>query len=76
MTGVAKALGLSRNALSELVNEQCGIFPEISVRLAKVFGSSAAVWAGMQPDYGMARAMQHVDRIKVQRVPQPVMGAE
>jgi len=76
VTDAAKSLGVSRNALSELVNERRGISPEMAIRLAKAFGSSAAVWAAMQLDYDMARAMEHADRIKVQRVPQPAPGAE
>ena len=76
VTDAAKALGVSRNALSELVNERRGISPEMAIRLAKAFGSSAAVWAGMQLDYDMVRAMQHADRIKVQRVRQTAAGAE
>jgi len=69
VTDAAKALGVSRNALSELVNGRRGISPEMAIRLAKAFGSSATVWAGLQLDYDMAQAMKHADRIKVQRVP-------
>lgn len=68
VTDAAKALGVSRNALSELVNERRGISPEMAIRLAKAFGSSATVWAGLQLDYDMAQAMKHADRIKVRRV--------
>lgn len=76
VTDAAKALGVSRNALSELVNERRGISPEMAIRLAKAFGSSAAVWAGLQLDYDMAQAMKHADRIKVRRVPGAAMAAE
>jgi hypothetical protein len=62
--------------IPELVNERHGISPEMAIRLARAFGSSAAVWAGLQLDYDMARAMEHADRIKVQRVPQPAAEAE
>lgn len=75
VTDAARALGVSRNALSELVNERRGVSPEMAIRLAKAFGSSATVWAGLQLDYDMARAMRHADRIKVQRV-QGNMAAE
>jgi len=61
VTDGAKALGVSRNALSELVNERRGVSPE--------------AWAGLQLDYDMAQAMKHFDRIKVQRVPQPAQAA-
>jgi antitoxin HigA-1 len=76
VTDAAKSLGVSRNALSELVNERRGISPETAIRLAKAFGSSAAVWAELQLDYDMARAMEHADRVHVRRVPQAATGAE
>jgi antitoxin HigA-1 len=76
VTDAAKALGVSRNALSELVNEHRGISPEMAIRLAKAFGSSATVWAGLQLDYDMAQAMRHADRIKVQRVSRTAIAAE
>ena len=76
VTAAAKALGVSRNALSELVNERSGISPEMAIRLAKAFGSTAEAWAGIQLDYDMAQAMKHADEIKVKRVPTPSFGAE
>jgi addiction module HigA family antidote len=76
VTAGAKALGVSRVALSELVNERRGISPEMAIRLAKAFGSSPETWAGLQLDYDMARAMKNADRIAVQRVPQPASAVE
>jgi antitoxin HigA-1 len=71
VTDGARALGVSRNALSELVNERRGISPEMAIRLAKAFGSSPETWAGLQLAYDMAQIMKVADRIKVQRVHQP-----
>lgn len=68
VTAGAKALGVSRVALSELVNERRGVSPEMAIRLAKAFGGSAEVWAGLQLDFDMAQAMTKADQIKVQRV--------
>jgi antitoxin HigA-1 len=76
VTDAAKALGVSRNALSELVTKRHDISPEIAIRLAKAFDGSATVWAGLQLDYDMAQAMKHADRIKVRRVPGAAMAAE
>jgi addiction module HigA family antidote len=76
VTDGAKALGVSRNALSELLNERRGISPEMAIRLSKAFGSAPETWAGLQLGYDMAQAMKHADRIKVQKVPQPIPGAE
>lgn len=76
VTDGAKALGVSRNALSELVNERRGISPEMAIRLAKAFGGGAEAWHLMQANYDMAQAMKTADRIKIRRVSQPTPGAE
>jgi antitoxin HigA-1 len=68
VTKAAKALGVSRNALSELTNGRRGISPEMAIRLSKAFGSSPEMWAGLQFDYDMAVAMKQADRIVVRRL--------
>src|ERR1700730_6655575 len=69
VTDGAKALGVSRNALSELVNERRGISPEMAIRLGKAFGGGAETWHRIQASYDMAQAMKNATRIKVKRVP-------
>lgn len=76
VTAAAKALGVSRIALSELVNERRGISPEMAIRLSKAFGSSPEMWAGLQLDYELAQVRKHADRIKVRRIAQPTVGPE
>jgi addiction module HigA family antidote len=66
--GAAKALGVSRVALSELINGRRGISPEMAIRLAKAFGSRAEIWAGLQMQYDLAQALRNSDAIKVSRV--------
>jgi addiction module HigA family antidote len=75
VTDGAKALGISRNALSELVNERRGVSPEMAIRLAKAFGSAPEVWAGLQRDYDTAQAAKRAHTIKVQRITMPVRAA-
>ena len=72
VTDGAKALGVSRNALSELVNERRGVSPEMAIRLDKAFGGGADSWHTMQAHYDMAKAMRDVDQIKVERILRPV----
>ena len=75
VTEAAKVLGVSRNALSELVNERSGISPEMAIRLHKAFGGGADSWHLMQANYDMAQAMKHADEINVQRVRRrPALG--
>jgi len=62
----ADALGVSRVALSELVNGRRGISPEMAVRLSKAFGGSAESWLVQQAQYELAQV--NADRIKVKRL--------
>ena len=68
VTAAAKQLGVSRVALSELVNERRGISPEMAIRLSKAFGSKPEVWAGLQMQYDLAQALKKADQIKVTRI--------
>jgi addiction module HigA family antidote len=76
ITDGAKALGVSRNALSELVNERRGVSPEMAIRLDKAFGGGADTWHRMQSAYDMAQALKGAHKIMVQRVRQAVIAAE
>ena len=66
ITQAAEALGVSRKTLSELVNEKCGISPEMAVRLSKVFGSTPETWLMQQAQYDLAQVRR--DRIKLKRL--------
>jgi len=65
VTEGAKVLGVTRQALNNLVNEKSGISPEMAIRLAKAFGGTARVWLTMQTDYELAQANQKADKIDV-----------
>ncbi|MFP5212993.1 MAG: HigA family addiction module antitoxin [Acidobacteriota bacterium] len=71
VTEGAKVLGVSRQALNNLVNGKSGISPEMAIRLSKAFGSSPETWLRMQLDYDLAQARQHEDKIHVKRVERP-----
>ena len=62
----AAALGVTRTTLSELVNKNRGISPEMAVRLSKVFGGSAEGWLTQQAQYDLAQV--RADRIKLRRL--------
>lgn len=68
VTEGAKALGVSRQALNNLVNGKAGISPDMAIRLSKAFGSTAEMWLKLQLAYDLAQAMQHENEITVQRV--------
>ncbi len=68
VTAGAKVLGVTRQALNNLVNGKSGISSEMAVRLAKAFGSSAETWLGIQMDYDLAQARRREKEISVRRV--------
>jgi addiction module HigA family antidote len=67
VTEAARALGVTRQALNNLVNGKAGISPEMAVRLSKVFGGSAEMWARLQASYDLAQVK--LDQIDVKRYP-------
>ncbi len=60
ITEAANILGVTRQALNNLVNGKSGISPEMAIRLDKAFGGGAETW--------LAQARQHEGEIKVKRV--------
>ena len=68
VTDAAKRLGVSRKQLSDVLNGNSGISPEMAIRLDKAFGGGAETWYRMQAAYDLARAMERADEIKVKRL--------
>ena len=55
ITQTAKALGVSRVALSEIVNGRRGISPEMAIRLSRGFDTEAGMWLKLQMNYELWR---------------------
>jgi addiction module HigA family antidote len=68
VTTGAKKLGVTRQALNNLVNGKSGISPEMAVRLSKAFGGSPAVWLKLQMEYDLAQIERTSAKIHVRRV--------
>ncbi len=67
VTEGAKVLGVSRQALSHLVNCRARISADMAVRLAKAFGSTTETWMRLQAAYDVAQAQAREDEIEVER---------
>ena len=65
VTEAAKGLGVTRQALSDLVNGKAGISIDMAIRLSKAFGSSPETWLGIQMAYDLWQARAHVRSLKV-----------
>jgi addiction module HigA family antidote len=67
VTAAAEALGVTRKALSDLLNGHTGVSPDMAIRLEKVFGSTADTWLRMQMQRDLWEARQRADAIKVNK---------
>jgi len=67
VTAGAKVLGVTRQALNNVVNGKSGISPEMAIRLSKAFGSTPETWLRMQLAYDLAQARKEERKIKVRR---------
>lgn len=56
VTDAAKALGIGRVSLSKLLNQKCGISPEMAVRLSLALNTSSQMWINMQSMYDLWQA--------------------
>jgi antitoxin HigA-1 len=72
VTDAAKGLGVTRKALSELLNGHTGVSPEMAIRLEQAFGSTAETWLKMQLEYDPWQAKQRAGNLKVTRFASPV----
>ena len=68
VTDGARALGVTRQALNNVVNEKAAISPEMAVRLSKAFGGVAEAWLAMQAAFDLAQVRKHAGAIRVKRV--------
>lgn len=50
----AEALGVTRQTLDRLINERGGVSPEMALRLARAFGSTAEMWLRLQAAFDLA----------------------
>lgn len=63
VTEAARKLGVTRQALNNLVTGRAGISPEMAIRLEKVFGGTAEQWLRVQTAYELAEAREREDEI-------------
>ncbi len=56
VTAGAKVLGITRQALNNLVNERAGISTEMAIRLDRAFGGTAEAWLALQTAFDLAQA--------------------
>jgi len=62
VTDAAAALGVTRVALSRVLNGRAGVSAEMAVRLGKWLGTGPETWINMQSHYDLWRAEQALKR--------------
>ena len=67
VTEAAQRLGVSRQALSALLNGRAGISAEMALRLEAALGTSAEMWVQMQAAHDLWQARQQ-GRPRVRRI--------
>ncbi len=63
VTEGARALGVSRQTLSKLINGTAGVSPEMALRLAKAFGGTPDMWLRLQMAYDLAQVLKRAGEI-------------
>ena len=65
VTDTARSLGVSRKALSSILNGRTGISPEMAVRLSMAFNTSAESWLSQQIQYDLWHAEKNRKSLRV-----------
>lgn len=58
VTEAAQKLGVSRVALSRVLNQHAAISADMALRLEAALNTSASMWVGIQADYDLWQARQ------------------
>ena len=67
VTAAAKVLGVSRPALSNLLNRHADLSGEMALRIEKAFGVNMDTLMRMQAAYDIAQARKDAGKIRVRR---------
>ena len=65
ITEGAKILGVSRTALSTLVNARADLSMDMAIRVAKAFGGTPEGWMRVQHQYDLSKIDERAKQIKV-----------
>jgi len=68
ITDAARALGVSRKTLSSILNGRTGISPEMAMRLALAFDTTAESWLTQQVQYDLWQAGRRHKKLRVERL--------
>lgn len=55
-THVADTLGVSRKAVSQIINERKSVTPDMALRLSRAFSTTPELWLNLQVNYDLWQA--------------------
>jgi antitoxin HigA-1 len=61
VSGLAEAIGVSRQSINELLRERRRVSPEMALRLARLFGNSPEFWLKAQRAVDLWEAAQLIE---------------
>lgn len=65
VTQVAGMLKVSRQAVSNIINEKADVSPEMALRIATVFGGTPDIWLRLQAKYDLEIAANKISNFKL-----------
>ena len=65
---VAKALGSTPIAISEIIRRKRGVSAEMAIKLGRLFNVSPELWMGIQSDYDLEVARERSEAAIIRRV--------
>ena len=64
VTEIANLVQVSRQAVSNLMNEKADVSPEMALRISMVFGGSPDIWLRLQAKYDLEKATKRIGHFK------------
>lgn len=61
VSGLATAIGVSRQSVNELLRERRAVSPEMALRLARLFGNSPDFWLNLQRSVDLWEAQAAIE---------------
>ena len=68
VTRAAKAMGVTRKTLSQLLNGRIGVSPTMALRLSIATNTTPESWLNMQAAYDLWQAKRKNKRLKVEKL--------
>lgn len=66
--GLARAIGISPNRITEIINNRRRISADTAVRLALYFGNSPEFWMNLQASYDLKLARRNLSAVEAERI--------